>query len=592
MRLRTCFQILGYVNASGFAEQVLGDSKRRGLTTIDRQPVDGDMRCLMSDTVLKADAKLLPRPRGEEFDFYSFHFQPFSPSDRMLLISEPLAEGSLCDELSKSINLEIARFAAWDSFVLRPSQIKVPGTISDGDTCEIAFPQGSASWEFVNGHWAAGPVKCEQSFAPNPDKSELLTVADRLNSEVAKIADLTSVSGASVGDCSRLLFVSLNVTKMCLMKPDYGEVLSIAAQHATAPVFLFSSFIEVEPFVSGDEMQKGNEEVSKLQTAGTCTFIAQGIMAHVFIKASVDYSLPTVQFSLEAQPQITLKCHGDTQYVQWTTARPIRSRLRWSGLLNAEVAHVEFSKLTKKGCFELMQQAELLVVELRTICVKEPFQRSTLESAKRLETIHFPSPSIPGVTVTQERNNCFFRMTSGIKLVTVFPGVRSDEVVLFSGRPREAWLRLTSRHLGPNYCERLATDYQLDFTSIEDLNNYYLSLRESLVQNPGQLSEGDTCSIQIGKVRIANSTPIVLSWIFQGGAWAPREIQCKGQDEIDNPVNAQMIEAARILNSNDFDVTPYKRISLDDYDFGNSYIFHAGCLRLLQTDLNAHDICT
>ena len=149
LRLWTCFQILQDANMSGLELAGLNDK-----STIPNQAVSlsGESGCVINNGVMKASAELLERLPHETFDLYSLDF---NQSAKFLLISPTPTEGLSCDHLSKSINLEIARFAAWDSIVLRPSKIKVPGTISDGDTCEIAFPQGSASWEIVNGHWSA-----------------------------------------------------------------------------------------------------------------------------------------------------------------------------------------------------------------------------------------------------------------------------------------------------------------------------------------------------------------------------------------------------------------------------------------------------
>ena len=140
----------------------------------------------------------------------------------------------------------------------------------------------------------------------------------------------------------------------------------------------------------------------------------------------------------------------------------------------------------------------------------------------------------------------------------------------------------------------LISDYPLDLKYVEDLNNYLVSLRKSQVQIHGELSEGDTCSIQIGGpgIYISNSIPVFLSWIFIDGEWVPRAKECRDQTRIANPDNAKMIEAAKILNSKHFDVTPYKRISSSVYVFGSPYIFHAGCLKLLQADLDPRGICT
>ena len=55
--------------------------------------------------------------------------------------------------------------------------------------------------------------------------------------------------------------------------------------------------------MSGKQLERTDDNVTKLQTAGTCSFIGQGIMARVVIKASFHYLKRNSRFILDAEMQ-------------------------------------------------------------------------------------------------------------------------------------------------------------------------------------------------------------------------------------------------------------------------------------------------
>ena len=166
-------------------------------------------------------------------------------------------------------------------------------------------------------------------------------------------------------------------------------------------------------------MGSNDDKVTKLQTAGTCSFIGQGIMARVVIKASFRYLAGMYRFILDAEPKMVLKCNDKTKDFEWRTVKQIIYEQDWHSSATEGTklleASVELSHLVTTGCFNLMKQAELMAMDLRRLCDAEPVVEK--------------SPSIQG-TVTQNRQTCYIKRNSQTKTVKVKPDSQSNLILV------------------------------------------------------------------------------------------------------------------------------------------------------------------